>query len=280
MCTFIMAIILVPSWITMYIAWDEATMREVYGYRGALTLTAFLGVLSTVAASNAFITTVIDPGFVGTPSSEAVDELLLEKLVCANLSPPPLANTTGGDCFEWSADVHAKAREQVPLVHPCPVCRVGVMEYDHHCNIVGACIGKRNYFSFVTFLTAVALLLPFGVTVNASYLFANVRRPAEMPLTMIELVFAIQFRWLVSLALLAYSLYGPGYCTFLSLFYWIAIQRNMHCCEKRRPSYVPPPGASLQSAWSRIRSVFAEAWHMELSSSALRRQGKLLNEFD
>lgn len=36
--------------------------------------------------------------------------------------------------------------------HRCPTCNVVVEEFDHHCGLIGVCIGKGNMKYFVTFL--------------------------------------------------------------------------------------------------------------------------------
>jgi hypothetical protein len=40
----------------------------------------------------------------------------------------------------------------------CPICNNCVERYDHHCGLIGACIGRDNYRPFVQFLAAALLL--------------------------------------------------------------------------------------------------------------------------
>lgn len=47
-------------------------------------------------------------------------------------------------------------------VHMCPVCQVYVEMFDHHCGIIGACIGRFNMGTFILFLTFACLLCVFG----------------------------------------------------------------------------------------------------------------------
>lgn len=44
----------------------------------------------------------------------------------------------------------------------CKLCDVCVMHFDHHCTIVGACIGARNVGSFIAYLASVSLSAGYG----------------------------------------------------------------------------------------------------------------------
>jgi hypothetical protein len=48
-------------------------------------------------------------------------------------------------------------------VHFCVVCRTHVLGYDHHCQILGACVGRGTFATFLLFMCSVALLCVAGL---------------------------------------------------------------------------------------------------------------------
>lgn len=51
-----------------------------------------------------------------------------------------------------------------PRASHCHICNYCIEKFDHHCPWIGSCIGKKNYFWFMTYV--------FFVGVHVSFLFA------------------------------------------------------------------------------------------------------------
>lgn len=53
----------------------------------------------------------------------------------------------------------------------CPLCNILVEEFDHHCGLMGVCIGKGNMKYFVLFLISAFLVSFVGAFVGVYYLY-------------------------------------------------------------------------------------------------------------
>jgi hypothetical protein len=64
---------------------------------------------------------------------------------------------------------------QPPRASHCGVCNVCVDESDHHCVMIGACVGKRNRSHFILFLwfTTLAANFVFAVSIRHIYLVSD-----------------------------------------------------------------------------------------------------------
>jgi hypothetical protein len=111
--------------------------------------------------------------------------------------------------------------------HFCPVCGVFVLGFDHHCGIVGACIGRRTMPVFVTFIASAAVLLQAGeilvapLTALAHYREALFVAPPSMPV-------------LATVFVLGSCAYLGAYTTGLSLWYLHLAARGQFSLERRR----------------------------------------------
>eukprot|EP00659_Diplonema_papillatum_P015395 gene15395-23540_t len=83
----------------------------------------------------------IDPGIIPAKPAPAGDVS----------SPPVVIDSTRRYCTSCNL-------LRPPRAAHCYVCNVCVDEYDHHCGLLGTCIGVRNYRYFVFFLFTTALL--------------------------------------------------------------------------------------------------------------------------
>lgn len=55
-----------------------------------------------------------------------------------------------------------------PRASHCRICDYCVQQADHHCTFLNNCIGRRNYFVFLTFLfsTSVAMLSTIAISIS------------------------------------------------------------------------------------------------------------------
>ena len=60
----------------------------------------------------------------------------------------------------------------LPLEH-CDDCGVCIFEKDHHCGIIGKCIAKNNYISFMLFVISMFLLICISCG-NIVYIIASI----------------------------------------------------------------------------------------------------------
>ncbi len=122
-------------------------------------------------------------------------------------------------------------------VHFCPVCLLFLSRYDHHCPILGACIGKRNLWSFVLFCTSVSVMCILSVPATITFLVQTVQLPSSVP-SVEHVLLLVSFDLLKALFALGGAFYGGGYCTVLAITYWVHIFNNQHSYARRRAAYV------------------------------------------
>lgn len=47
----------------------------------------------------------------------------------------------------------------------CVDCDVCILEYDHHCPWIGKCVGKGNYFEFMSFLFSTVVFMTYNIII-------------------------------------------------------------------------------------------------------------------
>ena len=174
-------------------------------------------------------------------------------------------------------------------VHFCPVCLLFLSRYDHHCPILGACIGKRNLWTFVLFCTYVAMTCTLVVPGTIVFLFKTVHRPLDAP--SVEYVSTLlSVGLLKALVVLAVSFFGGGYCAGLSFIYWWRVFNNQHSHASRLRAYtaeleasggvVPRPKPWLSASccpqrldWRAVREMLSEHKGMQLTQTVLDANG-------
>jgi hypothetical protein len=152
--------------------------------------------------------------------------------------------------------------------HRCTVCKVDVLDYDHHCSIIGACIGKYTLPWFATFLTVASELL-----FVAFFLILPV--VAHSALTG-ELLGGKSLWRFAPVAVLVAVIYLGGYTGMLAIFYILAIGRGEYSLHRRRALLgkleVTPDGrkryvSPKHQAWTckNMKDCFSRMRHLRMS---------------
>ena len=261
MALFILGVVVVPSACFLSTVPFHPSLVGYYTTLGALL---YSGILLAMACSSVLflvITVVCDPGFV----------------------------FPAGWSARRSDSVQSMEREFDPAldVHYCRVCQLFVEGFDHHCRVIGACIGKRNMWSFLLFCSSGAvmgaLLAPFTV----SLLWNRAQLPRSLPTTIPQLAQLVSIDVICALFVLASDVYGGGYCAGLCFLYWRRVFNDEHTVCRRKggrekqiqasrrdthKGFSLCPTGIHEASWKVVREVFAEYRTMELAAGAIDRE--------
>jgi hypothetical protein len=161
--------------------------------------------------------------------------------------PPLPAHFTADDrtrYLEQCIDTVVREREYIETmerdVHKCPVCRYRVLGYDHHCGVIGACIGRRTMPLFVLFLitTASLLLLAQLIVLPLVILFAIHGMIVHFPPSVVAIA-------VIGLSVAA--LYLGLYTFCLGIFYSLTALRGDFSLGRRRRAAVDEAARNGQS---------------------------------
>ena len=273
MALFILGVVVVPSACFLSTVPFHPSLVGYYTTLGALL---YSGILLAMACSSVLflvITVVCDPGFV----------------------------FPAGWSARRSDNVQSMEREFDPAldVHYCRVCQLFVERYDHHCGIVGACVGRRNMWSFVMFCSSVAVMCALSVPASICFLGMNMILPTSFAAVTIHGVLQLFSTDIVKVFIALFgAFYGGGYCAMLAVVYWRYVLSDTHSLAKRRRlrlngsrfecggnedaqqanfhvaheakdfSWLPHGAVN----WRAVREVFVEYRRMELTATALGRE--------
>ena len=88
-------------------------------------------------------TVLLDPGYVVPAAGDALTSSSADGSITPS-PPSPMHDRWCDRCLLWK---HARTAH-------CPKCDLCVDRFDHHCGVLGCCIGRRNHPSFILFLFA------------------------------------------------------------------------------------------------------------------------------
>lgn len=180
-----------------------------------------------------------------------VGVLSLTALAATVLGDPGLLPTP-------AAEHSTTAFREEDEAHYCRCCCCYVYKYDHHCGVVGACIGGRNMWSFVSFLGLSALLSLIGLPLMASFVYYNLQDISA--LTVHQVTSHITFPVILGLMCCMAAVQGGTYSALMCGVYIVHIVRGTDTVMRRHPptGHLPP---TLPSSWRyRLKRCFAHAW--------------------
>ncbi|KPI88261.1 hypothetical protein ABL78_2685 [Leptomonas seymouri] len=155
--------------------------------------------------------------------------------------------------------------EPTDLSCRCTTCRVEVEDFDHHCGVLGVCVGKGNMCYFILFLLFASLLCLLGGFENALYI-ASLVATCESTCAVSSRVslegcaaairdtvgyFPLMCHALLSIV----AVYGGSVCVFLCL-------RYIHLCNQGKSSVRRRRRESLRGSLS---LVFANVFRPHFS---------------
>lgn len=231
------------------------SMVALYGTTFGWVYLFTLLTLSAVSFCCLFITLLCDPGFV-FPVSWA--------------STAPQGARASADVI---AEIIANEFDPDMCVEHCRVCHLYVDRFDHHCGILGACIGRRNLWSFVSFCSSVALLSLLAIPGSITFVYLNFKFPESVNYHQFLRMFPFDILCAASGGFA--SLYGGLYCFILAVHYVWLIWINEHSATQRRQRRNESISQTLRTAkggWRMMAAAFWELRRMERTQIAIERE--------
>jgi hypothetical protein len=150
-------------------------------------------------------------------------------------------------------------------VHYCPVCCVSVEGFDHHCGVIGACIGQGTMACFICFLLGVAFTcgpaLLFLFT-RDWHLLTGFARRWENKTSFIEPILEV----VMSGGLTFVSMAATFGCGGLGFHYlWLAVIGKFSLSRRRRSHTISPLPDQGSIRFANFAAVFRELRRLKLA---------------
>lgn len=161
------------------------------------------------------------------------------------------------------ADLIRREFDSFMEVQPCRHCEVLVEGFDHHCGVLGACVGRKNMWAFLMFLAFVSLHAFVTFALNLALLWQIVRMPAA--LTAHSFFAALNFEVVASGLCCAACVYGGLFAFAMGLNHSYNVYQGLdsYCRKHRLVEGLSLPRTKLL----RFSKVFQHAKLLESSFS-------------
>jgi hypothetical protein len=172
-------------------------------------------------------------------------------LAATVLGDPGLLVATASVCERHATDACRDEDE----AHYCRLCCTTIYKFDHHCGVIGACIGGRNMWSFIAFLGFGAIYSLIGLPVVASFAYTQLKAVDALTFHAVWSHVSISLM-LCGMSCMA-ALHGGSYCALMFVVYVLHVVRGTDTVARRHatsgrvlPSLPPSP-------WYRLRRCFS-----------------------
>ncbi|CAD2214760.1 DHHC palmitoyltransferase, putative [Angomonas deanei] len=140
----------------------------------------------------------------------------------------------------WYADPGYLAEDdpECEVAQHCHVCDNTVVDFDHHCGVLGTCIGSGNMKYFILFLNTVSILcLNVCVCSLLCFYLSCVASSAGGVLgavNTLEKIKTIALKNVFSIVFTIIGIYASLFCGFLAIFYDVMAFRGTFSYKRRK----------------------------------------------
>jgi hypothetical protein len=141
--------------------------------------------------------------------------------------------------------------------HYCRACCAYIAKYDHHCGVVGACIGGRTMWSFILFLGSAGMFAAVGMVIVLSFLYAQLRGIESLSIHQVSSHMTPTA--LATCACVVAAFQGGLYATLMCGVYIVHVIRGTDSVARRHPQH-GQRSTTLPQSWSyRLQRCFGHA---------------------
>lgn len=170
-------------------------------------------------------------------------------------------------------DGTVEAHRDEDEAHYCRSCCVYVQRFDHHCGVIGACIGARTMWSFISFLGSAGLFAGVGMVIVLSFLYAQLRDIES--LSMHQISTHVTATTVVTFGCVVAAFQGGLYAALMCGMYIVHVIRGTDSVARRHPQHGQHTPTLPQSWAYRLRRCFGYAltWRSAYSAQCVIDRG-------